>query len=301
MVSPQHKRRAVQLVKEAGLCSERRACQYLRINRSSGRYRQKEPSDWLLKLNKQVQSHSKKYPRLGYRKLTRILQSEGWKVGKKLIQRIRRECGLRVKRWLKKQSRRGQSTGSIPTKAKGIDHVWCWDFVAERTDDGGKLRILSIVDEYTRECLAIHVARTITSSDLITLMDNLIAKRGIPGHIRSDNGPEVIAKILQKWLQHRNIKTLYIDPGSPWQNGHIESFNACLRDECLNQELILSVAEARVISEDYRQHYNNQRPHGGIGYRTPVQAYREALGSSRPTDSFHQELETSSNTAMINP
>jgi len=301
MVSPRHKRRAVRLVTVTGLCSQRRACRYLGLHRSSSRYEPKEPSDWLLKLHQQVERFSLKYPRLGYRKLTRILRNEGWKVGKKLIQRIRRECGLRVRRWIKKFHKRGKTTGVVPTKAETINHVWCWDFVADRTDNGGKLRILSIVDEYTRECLAIHVARKITATDLITLMNQLIQTRGIPGHIRSDNGPEFIAKILQQWLKNNQIKTLYIDPGSPWQNGHIESFNACLRDECINRELILSVAEARVLSEDYRRHYNDERPHGGIGYRTPAQARREALASSRPTGSFHQELVPSLNPAIINP
>jgi transposase InsO family protein len=302
MVSPRSKRRAVRLV--AGLCSQRRACRYLELHRSSSRYREKGPNDWLLALQKQVEHFSKKYPRLGYRKLTRILKNDGWKVGKKLIQRIRRECGLRVRRWLKKFRRRGKSTGVIPTRAERIDHVWCWDFVADRTDNGGKLRLLSIVDEYTRECLVIHVARKITAEDLVSIMDKLIQERGVPGHIRSDNGPEFIAKILQKWLLEKKIKTLYIEPGSPWQNGHIESFNACLRDECIDREIILSLAEARVLAQDYKNHYNQQRPHGGVGYRTPAQANREArqaLASSRPTDSFHQELVHSIQPAIISP
>jgi transposase InsO family protein len=158
--------------------------------------------------------------------------------------------------------------------------------------------------EYTRECLVIHVARKITAEDLVSIMDKLIQERGVPGHIRSDNGPEFIAKILQKWLLEKKIKTLYIEPGSPWQNGHIESFNACLRDECIDREIILSLAEARVLAQDYKNHYNQQRPHGGVGYRTPAQANREArqaLASSRPTDSFHQELVHSIQPAIISP
>lgn len=128
--------------------------------------------------------------------------------------------------------------------------------------------------------------------DLIEVMERLVAERGAPAHMRSDNGSEFIARILQKWLAQRQVKTLYIEPGSPWQNGHVESFNGSLRDECLDRELMLSVAEARVLIEDYRRHYNEERPHGGIGYRTPAQARMEALGSSRPEGSLRQELES---------
>jgi putative transposase len=137
MVSPLHKRRAVQAVVALGLCSQRRACRYLDLHRSSGRYQNKGPSDWLLGLREQIEALSRKYPRLGYRKLTRLLMAEGWKAGKKLVQRIRRECGLRVKRWLPRPRRRGRSTGTIPTRAERLNHVWSWDFVADRTDNGG--------------------------------------------------------------------------------------------------------------------------------------------------------------------
>ncbi len=181
-----------------------------------------------------------------------MLKEDGWKAGKKLVQRIRRECGLRVKRWKPRHRRRGRSTGTIPTRAERLNHVWSWDFVADRTDNGGRLRILSILDEHSRECLVLHVARKLTAHDLIEVMEKLESERGLPAHIRSDNGSEFIAKVLQKWLAQRRMKTLYIEPGSPWQNGHVESFNGSLRDECLNRELMLSVAEARVLIEDYR-------------------------------------------------
>jgi transposase InsO family protein len=203
---------------------------------------------------------------------------------------------------MRRSRRRGQSTGSIPTLASRPNHVWSWDFVADRTDNGGKLRILSIIDEHTRECIALHVARKLTSEDLIAVMERLVVERGIPGHLRSDNGSEFIARPLQRWLKKRGVKTLYIDPGSPWQNGHVESFNGSLRDECLDREMMLSLAEARVLIEDYRRHYNQERPHGGIGYRTPTQAYLEAqaLGSSRPTGSLRQELESMPTPATMN-
>ena len=229
-----------------------------------------------MRLHQHIESLSHKYPRLGYRKLARLLRREGWQAGRKLVQRIRRECGLRVKRWMKRPRRRGRSTGTIPTRAQGINHVWSWDFISDRTDIGGKLRILSIIDEYSRECLALHVARKLTANDLVEVMEKLVAQRGAPGHIRSDNGSEFVARTLQGWLAKRHIKTLYIEPASPWQNAHVESFHGSLRDECLDRELMLSVAEARVVIEDYRRYYNEVRPHGGIAYRTPAQACNEA-------------------------
>ena len=276
MVSPSQKRRAVQGVVQAGLCSQRRACRYLGIHRSSHRHPPKRPSDWLLRLHAQIEGLSHQYPRLGYRKLVRLLRRDGWQVGRKLVQRIRREHGLRVKRWTKRLRRRGKSTGTIPTQAERVNHVWSWDFISDRTDNGGKLRILSVLDEYSRECLALHVARQLTAADLIVVMEQRVAQRGVPAHLRSDNGSEFVARTLQSWLADRQVKTLYIAPGSPWQNGHVESFHGSLRDECLDRELMLSVAEARVVIEDYRRYYNEVRPHGGLGYRTPAQAFVEA-------------------------
>ena len=276
MVSPSQKRRAAQGVVRAGLCSERRACRYLGLHRSSHRHPPKLPSDWLLRLHSQIEVLSATYPRLGYRKLVRLLHREGWQVRRKLVQRIRREHGLRVKRWTKRPRRRGKSTGTIPTKAQKVNHVWTWDFIGDRTDNGGKLRILSVLDEYNRECLALHVARQLTAVDLVEVMEKLVAQRGAPAHIRSDNGSEFVARTLQSWLADRQLKTLYIEPGSPWQNGHVESFHGSLRDECLDREPMLSVAEARVVIKDYRCHCNEERPHGGLGYRTPRQAFVEA-------------------------
>lgn len=236
-MSPRHKRQAVAQVVSRGLCSERAACHYLRLHRSSGRYREKEPSGWLKRLRDEVERLSRKHARLGYRKLTRMLREGGWHAGKKLVQKIRRECGLRVKRWKPKRRRLVHSTGVIPTRVERLNHVWTWDFVADRTDNGGRLRILSILDEYSRECLELHVAGKLTAHDLISAMERLEGERGLPEHIRSDNGSEFIARVLQQWLVRRRVKTLYIEPGSPWQNGHVESFNGSLRDECLNREL----------------------------------------------------------------
>ena len=169
-------------------------------------------------------------------------------------------------------------------KAERINHVWSWDFISDRTDNGGKLRILAVIDEYSRECLALHVARKLTAADLIEVMEKLVTQRGVAAHI----GSEFVARTLQGWLADRQVKTLYIEPASPRQNGHVESFHGSLRDECLNRELMLSVAEARVIIEDYRRYYNEVRPHGSIGYRTPAQACREAQGlAANPASRLH--------------
>ena len=170
--------------------------------------------------------------------------------------------------------------------------MWSWDFLSDRTDNGGKLRILSVTDEYSRECLALHVARKLTATDLVEVMETLVAQRGTPAHIRRDNGREFVARTLQGWLAVRQVKTLYIEPASPWQNGHVESFHGSLRDECLDRELMLRVAEARVVIEDYRWYDNEGRPHGGIGDRTPAQACREAQAlAANPASSLHQELD----------
>ena len=267
----------------------------MRLWRSSGRYEVKqEPGGWKEKLKEEIRRLSHKHPRLGYKKIARLLRELGWhQVGRKLVQRLRREMGLRVKRWEPRQRRQGESTGTHPTRAEHLGHVWCVDFIADRTDNGGKLRILSVLDEWSRECLALRVERSLKGEDVKEELSRLVEKHGAPGHLRSDNGSEFISKVLSEWLAQEGIKTLYIDPGSPWQNGHVESFHGSLRDECLNRELILSVTEARVLSADYRWHYNHERPHGGIGYQTPaaMRGAGQALGYSRPTGSLRQELD----------
>jgi len=295
-VSPSGKRRAVKQVVEEGLCSERRACRYMRLWRSSGRYEVKrDPGGWKDQLMKEIARLSHKHPCLGYKKIARVLRETGWhKVGRKLVQRLRREMGLRVKRWEPRRRRQGESTGKHPTRALYLGHVWTVDFIADRTDNGGRLRMLSVLDEWSRELLELEVERSLKAQDVKSVLSRLVEEYGAPEHLRSDNGSEFISKVLQEWLAEQGIKTLYIDPGSPWQNGHVESFHGSLRAECLNRELILSVTEARVLSADYRRHYNQERPHGGIGYLTPaaMRAASQALGSSRPTGSLRQRLDS---------
>jgi transposase InsO family protein len=178
--------------------------------------------------------------------------------------------GLAVPPKKTRRRRRGVSTG-LPTRAEHRNHVWTWDFVHDTTVRGGKLRMLNVIDEYTRECLCIYVSRRIDAKTVRQVLSGLIDVHGAPGYIRSDNGPEFIEKKLQKWLADHEIKTIYIDPGSPWQNGFMESFNARLRDECLDREQLWTLTEARVVLEDWRWHYNHVRPHRSLGYITPTE------------------------------
>jgi transposase InsO family protein len=212
-----------------------------------------------------------KYGRYGYRQITALLNEESWLVNHKRVERIWRQEGLKVP---KKQPERGRlwlNDGScIRLRPEHKDHVWSYDFVASRTADGRAFKILTILDEYTRECLAILVDRRITSQDVIDQLFNLIVFRGIPEHIRSDNGPEFPAKAIRKWLARMGVKTLFIEPGSPWENGYIESFNGKLRDELLNREIFTTLTEAKVLIADWRKEYNQVRPHSAKGYRSPV-------------------------------
>ena len=236
------------------------------------------------------------HPELGYPKITSLLKEEGWQVGTRIVQRLRREMGLAIPPRKPKYRRQGASTG-LPAKATHRNHVWTWDFVHDSTIKGGKLRMLTLIDEYTRECLCIHVDRNIGAKTVQAVMAELVDEHGAPKHIRSDNGSEFIEKNLRAWLADQNIKTLYIEPGSPWQNGFIESFNARLRDECLNREVLYSLSEARVVIEDWRWKYNNIRPHRSLGYITPIRFAQKEINAqgmdySRATPVFRPSLDT---------
>lgn len=191
----------------------------------------------------------------------------GWKAGRKFVQRIRRLEGLGVSVRGPRRRRRGHSTGS-PTRARVINEVWSWDFVHDRTDNGGSLKMLTLIDEYSRQCLKIEVGRKLKSKDVLDALAEAMARRGVPHYIRSDNGPEFIARDVQDWLDEMGIGTIYIEPGCPWQNPFVESFHNRLRDECLNQEIFLSVTEARVVIEEWRRFYNRVHPHSGLGFQS---------------------------------
>jgi len=211
------------------------------------------------------------YGRYGYRRITELLNRAGWAVGTDRVLRIWRREGLKVPRKQRPRSRLWLNDGScIRLRPERRNHVWSYDFVETQTHDGRKVRLMTLIDEFTRECLAIRVARRINSLGVLETMADVMLVRGIPEHIRSDNGPEMTAKIVRSWLASVGAKTLYIEPGSPWENGYCESFNGKLRDELLNGEIFCSLKEAKVLIEQWRQHYNTVRPHSSLGYRPPA-------------------------------
>ena len=229
------------------------------------------------------------YGRYGYRRITELLRQEGWQVNHKRVERNWRQEGRKVP---KKQHKRGRlwlNDGScIRLRAERKDHVWAYDFVQDRTHDGRPFRMLTLVDEYTRECLAIDVARRLRSDDVLERLAWLFATRGVPEHIRSDNGPEFTAKVVRGWLARVQVKTLFIQPGSPWENGYVESFNSKLRDELLDGEIFYTLREGKVLIERWRQYYNRERPHSSLGYRPPAP---EAIAAVPPASAALQPAE----------
>lgn len=269
IVSPGHRRQLVISVVSEGICSGRSACRILRLSRSTYWYRGHPPSENMEQLRKRLRQLSDAHPRYGYRRITALLRQEGWRVGKRQIQRLRRAEGLLVPPTKRKVVRRGISTG-WPVKATHRGHVWTWDFIADATVRGGALRMLTILDEYTRECHVLRADRALRAVDVLGWLQKAIETHGAPEYLRSDNGPEFIAHVLQRWLRENRICTIYIDPGSPWQNGFVESFHSRFRDECLNREQLWTLTEARVVIEDYRREYNQHRPHSRLGYQSPA-------------------------------
>jgi transposase InsO family protein len=211
------------------------------------------------------------YGRYSYRRVTAMLNSEGWQVNHKRVERLWRREGLKVPGRQPKRRRLWLTDGScVRLRPAFKGHVWSYDFVAARTRDGRAFRLLVIIDEYTRECLAIYVARRITSDDVLGVLAQLFVGKGAPCHLRSDNGTEFTAKAVREWLSRVGVKTLYIEPGSPWENGYVESFNGKLRDELLNLEIFDTLLEAQVLVERWRRQYNVVRPHSSLGYRPPA-------------------------------
>ena len=214
---------------------------------------------------------ARQYGRYGYRKIAALLRHAGWLVNDKRVERIWRREGLKVPTKQPKRGRLWLTDGScLRLRPEHRNHVWSYDFVEHRTHDGRKYRMLNVVDEFTHESLAIRVRRKLKSIDVIDVLSELFILRGVPGHIRSDNGPEFIAEAVQTWIAAVGSKTAYIAPGSPWENGYVESFNARLRDELLNGEIFYSLREAQIIIESWRRHYNAVRPHGSLGYKPPA-------------------------------
>jgi len=214
----------------------------------------------------------RQHPRYGYRRIWALLHREGWKVNRKRVHRLWRREGLKVPQKARKKRHLGHSAnGCARFRADHPDQVWTWDFIFDRTEGGRTIKWLSIVDEYTRECLALVVARSIKAAAVLDVVAELFVVRGVPEHLRSDNGPEFIAQALRRWLELTGANTLYIAPGAPWENGYAESFHSRLRDELLNTEEFASVAEARLAAERWQLDYNHHRPHSSLGYRTPAE------------------------------
>lgn len=259
-------------VRELGV-SERRACKIIGQDRSTQRY-EKQPNEEQEKLRNRVVDIATEYGRYGYRKVTEMLNLEGWDVGKDRVFTIWRQEGLKVPQKQPKRSRLWLADGScVRHRPERKNHVWSYDFVSDQTHDGRKIKILNIIDEYTRECLVSHVARRIRSQDVILILADLFLQRGCPQFIRSDNGPEFIAKELVKWMKKLEVQPLFIEPGSPWENGYCESFNGKMRYELLNGEIFYSLMEAKIIIEKWRQHYNTKRPHSSLGGKPPAPEY----------------------------
>jgi len=250
--------------------SERRVCRALDQPRSTQRH-QPTISVYDSLLRREIIRLACDYGRYGYRRITALLRYDGWRINHKRVERIWRQEGLKVPQKQKKRKRLWLNDGScIRLRPKHKDHVWSYDFVADRTSNGKAIRMLTLVDEYTRECLAIRVDRSLKSHHVIDELADLFIDRGIPEYIRSDNGSEFTADDIRNWLGRLGVKTLFIEPGSPWENGYIESFNGKLRDELLNREVFDTVIEAKVIIERWRKEYNEKRPHSSLGYLPPA-------------------------------
>jgi putative transposase len=262
-------RDAVRFLQSRGL-SVQRACQLVGLHRSTYHY-QARP-DRNDDLSRRIQELAHKHPRYGYRRICALVRREQL-VNKKRVQRLWQRAHLQVRKHQRKRRRR-TGGGSVPLQATYPGHVWTYDFIYDACANGAQLKILTVMDEFTREGLAIEVATSLPSKRVIAVLARLFETHGAPAYLRSDNGPEFIAEALRNWLAQQHTMTWYIDPGCPWQNGFGESFNGSLRDECLQMQLFQSVAEARVELETYRRHYTEERPHSSLGYQTPAEFKR---------------------------
>jgi len=239
----------------------------------------------------------RRHPRYGYRRIWALLRAEGWRVNRKRIHRLWRREGLKVPQKKRKKRRLGSSAnGCVRRRALHKDHVWAWDFIHDRTTEGKPLKWLTLVDEFTRECLALEVGRSLTARKAVGILAEVIGQRGAPAHVRSDNGPEFIAQAMRSWLMEAGVETWYIEPGSPWENGYAESFHSKVRDAFLAVEEFTSLLEAQVLGRHWKQSYNPERPHSALGYQTPAE---HALGCPRPDSAALRQGEDT--TVTIDP
>jgi putative transposase len=269
MVSPASRRRAIQHAVENGMCKTAQACRALQLARSS--FCQKSVmSEENRRKRQAILDTSERHPRYGYRRVTAVLKREGMGVGKTRVQRIRREEGLQVRKKQRK-TRRYVGSEAVRQRAEYRNHVWSWDFVHDQTDHGSRFRILSLIDEYTRECLTLIPRWSMGAHEVVEYVASAMRQYGCPEHIRSDNGPEFIAYAVQDWLKEHKIRAAYIRPVSPWEQAFIESFHDKLRDELLNREIFTSLREAEVLLDEWRKEYNEFRPHSSLGNMTPFE------------------------------
>lgn len=306
MVSPERKRAAVRHLQAAGMCSERRACALVGLSRSSLSYKPRVRADESA-LRADIRELAQKKRRYGYRRIWWELRQLGWFVNYKRVYRLWRMEGLCLPRKRPRRRRRGP-VGAVVQCATHANHVWTYDFLKDSTERGGGVRILTVVDEYTRECLAIEVARSIKARTVVEVLKWLALTRGTPEYIRSDNGPEFIAHEVGAWLEQAGCQTIFITPGSPWENPYIESFNGKFRDECLNCEVFMNLAEARTMIEAWREEYNTERPHSSLGYLTPDEFARRSaegggeaarcVGSGRATPSLRPHSGTATSLSL---
>jgi putative transposase len=310
MVSPARRRAAVEHLRQAKRVSQRRACRVVNQPRSTQRYQAKVKSDEPA-LTRRMQTLVGQHPRYGYRRIGQLLRREGFTVNRKRIWRLWKQQGFKVPQKQRKKRRLGcGANGIVRRPAQHANHVWCWDFIHDRDERGRPLKWLSVVDEYTRECLVLQVQRSLRAEEVVAVISEVMLRRGAPQHIRSDNGPEFIAEAIRRYLQQAQVQTLYVEPGSPWQNGYAESFHGRLRDELLNAEVFADVREAQVLAEQWRRQYNQQRPHSSLGYRTPAEYAQQcrqdgglAAGSERcsPPEDSGAVMPLSSEAERIQP
>jgi len=266
--------------------SQRRACTVVEQPRSTQRYQKRDDAEDR-QIVKRLQTLSRQHPRYGYRFMTALLKREGMKINRKRVQRLWREAGLKVPvKTVKKRRLGGSENACFRRRAERANHVWSYDFVMDQTSDGRRLKILAVVDEYTRECLALEVERCMEAVDVIEVLRKIIGERGAPENIRSDNGGEFVAQVVRDYLQSSGAQTLYIEPGAPWENAYSETFNSRFGDEVLKREVFDTLTEAKVLVEQYRKEYNEKRPHSALNYATPAEFAAQCsvnlkLGSSR--------------------
>jgi len=290
MVTPSARKAGVGHLVSHGITSQRRGCQIVEVSRSCVRYGPRlRPEEATLR--QQIRSLASGHQRFGYRRIAALLRRKGVEVNTKRVHRIWKAEGLSLRARRPRRRRMGPK-GEVIRKAERPNHVWTYDFLEDRTERGGRLKILAVLDEYTRESLAIRVERSIDSPQVIETLERLVAQRGVPDHIRSDNGPEFVAHALQGWIAASGGRTIFITPGSPWENPYIESFNGKFRDECLNMEVFASGKEAQMIVEAWRKDYNERRPHSSLGYQTPAEFADRSGSSSRATPSFRFQNES---------